>query len=393
MVDELKPGVYFVGALHPDRRLFDKLIPLPDGTSYNSYLLVGSEKTALIDTVDPEKTEILLNNIDSVGPERIDYVIANHAEQDHSGSIPAVLERYPGAQVVCNQKCKGMLIDHLHIPEEKFYIIEDGQELSLGDKTLRFIFTPWVHWPETMSTYLLEDKILFSCDFFGAHIALDGVFVEDKERVYNSAKRYYAEIMMPFAIPIRKNLEILGGLEIDMIAPSHGQVYRDPSFIINAYNDWSSDIVRNVVMIPFISMHDSTRVAVDHLDRMLKQRGIKTLVYDLATADVGEIAMGLLDAATIVFGSPCFLSGIHPSVANAAFIINCLRPKTRFLSMVSSYGWGGRASGQLQEMLPLLKTEMLEPVLIKGLPHKEDLAAIEALSDKIKEKHDGGALR
>jgi flavorubredoxin len=149
---ELTKGVHAVGAIDPERTLFDQLIPLPQGTSYNSYLVKGSEKTALIDTVDPSKFEILAKNLEGI--EKIDYVIAHHAEQDHSGSIPAILEKFPKAQVVTSAKAKDFLIKLLHIPNEKFLLIKDGETLSLGDKTLRFVFTPWVHWPETMSTYL-----------------------------------------------------------------------------------------------------------------------------------------------------------------------------------------------------------------------------------------------
>ncbi|MFC1950563.1 MBL fold metallo-hydrolase, partial [Chloroflexota bacterium] len=153
---EIKPGIYWVGAIDWDRRLFDSLIPLPDGTSYNSYLIKGSEKTALIDTVDSTMLDMLLNNLEQLGVRRIDYVVANHAEQDHSGAIPQVLEKYPEAKVVCTPKCKGMLIDLLIIPEAKFITVDDKEPISLGNKTLELIHAPWVHWPETMLTYLRE---------------------------------------------------------------------------------------------------------------------------------------------------------------------------------------------------------------------------------------------
>src|SRR4030042_1682372 len=145
---EIKANIYAVGAIDWGARLFDRLIPLPDGTTYNSYLIKGSEKTALLDTVDPTKTDVLLDNLAELGIDRIDYIIAHHAEQDHSGSLPDVLLLYPHPKVVANPKCKAMLMDLLPIDDEKFLTVEDGQTLSLGDKTLRFIYTPWVHWPE-----------------------------------------------------------------------------------------------------------------------------------------------------------------------------------------------------------------------------------------------------
>ncbi len=240
-VRKIKSEIFSVGAIDWDRRLFDELIPLPDGTSYNSYLIKGSEKTALIDTVDPDKEVELMNNLKKLNVKNIDYIIANHAEQDHSGTIPKILELYQNAKVVTNKKCKSMLMDLLQIPEEQFVVVADRETISLGNKTLKFILAPWVHWPETMLTYLLEDKILFSCDFFGSHFALSDIYVQDKAKVYESAKRYYAEIMMPFRNNIKKNLEKISDLEIEIIAPSHGPIYDDPEFIIDAYKDWISD--------------------------------------------------------------------------------------------------------------------------------------------------------
>ena len=233
---EIRPGVYWVGAIDWDIRLFDALIPLPDGTSYNSYLIKGSEKTALIDTVDPTKENVLLDQLNQLGIENIDYVIANHAEPDHSGTIPRVLEQYPQAKVVATPKCKDMLIDLLMIPESRFMTVGDQETISLGDRTLEFIYTPWVHWPETMVTYLREDKMLFSCDFFGSHLATTDLYVTDEGQVYEAAKRYYGEIMMPFRTAIQKNLEKIKGYQIDIIAPSHGPMYDQPEFILKAYH-------------------------------------------------------------------------------------------------------------------------------------------------------------
>ncbi|MFQ5816141.1 MAG: MBL fold metallo-hydrolase, partial [Candidatus Hydrothermarchaeaceae archaeon] len=158
-VREIKHGIYSVGAIDWDRRLFDALIPLPDGTSYNSYLIKGSEKTALIDTVDPTMEDVLIDHLNRLGVENIDYVVAHHAEQDHSGSLPRVVEKYAQAKVLATPRCKEMLIDLLMIPEERFITVNDKETVSLGDRTLEFIHAPWVHWPETMLTYLREDKI------------------------------------------------------------------------------------------------------------------------------------------------------------------------------------------------------------------------------------------
>ena len=387
MVNEIKPNVYSVGALDWDRRLFDELIPLPDGTSYNAYLIKGSEKTALLDAVDPAKTSVLMDNLIKAGIERLDYIIAHHGEQDHSGSIPDVLLLYPEAKVVTNAKCRGMLMDLLHIEEDKFITIEDGQTLSLGDKTLKFVFIPWVHWPETLGTYLAEDKIFFPCDFFGSHLATTSVFVEDEPFVYECAKRYYAEIMMPFRTPIKNNLKKMESLDIEMIAPSHGPIYQRPKFIIDAYKDWVGDEVKNEVVMAYVSMHDSTRKMVEYFVDSLAEQGIKVRQFNLVGVDIGELAIALVDAATVVIGSPTFLVGPHPAAAYAAMLTNALRPKTRFISIIGSFSWAGKMVEQLTGLLSNLKVEVIEPVVAKGLPKDEDFLALDKLAETIAEKH------
>jgi len=384
---ELKPRIYAVGAIDWDRRLFDELIPLPDGTSYNSYLIQGSEKMALIDTVDPAMTDVLIRNLEELETGDIDYVIANHAEQDHSGSLPQILELYTNAKVVCTPKCKDLLMDSLLIHQDKFITVEDGKTLSLGDKTLEFVHAPWVHWPETMLTYLREDRMLFTCDFLGSHLATSDLYVTDEATVYEAAKRYYAEIMMPFRPIIKKNLARLNDLAIDIIAPSHGPAYKEPEFILNAYRDWASDDVKNEVVIPYISMHGSTKKMVDHFAEALIERGITVKLFNLSEPDIGKLAMALVDAATVVIGSPTVLVGPHPKVVYAACLANALRPKLKFASIIGSYGWGSRMVEQLTGMIPNLKVELLEPVVVKGVPGEEAFKALDRLADGIANKH------
>jgi flavorubredoxin len=384
---EIKPGVYWVGVVDWDRRLFDALIPLPDGTSYNSYLVQGSEKTALIDTVDATMPDALLNNLQQLGVKRIDYVITNHAEQDHSGALPAVLDRYPEAKVVCTPKCQGMLIDLMLAPERQIITVEDKETLSLGNRTLEFIHTPWVHWPETMVTYLQEEKILFSCDFFGSHLATSDLFVTDEGQAYESAKRYYAEIMMPFRTSIQKNLEAVKSHAIDIIAPSHGPLHQHPEFIMNAYRSWAFDEPKNIVVLPYISMHGSTRKMVEYFVGALVQRGVTVKQFDLSVTDIGKLAMALVDVATVVLGTPTVLIGPHPGVAYAAFLANALRPNIKFISIIGSYGWGSRAVEQLSAMIPNLKVEVLEPVIGRGFPKEPEFKALDNLAAAIAAKH------
>ncbi len=386
-IKKIRDDIYSVRAIDWDRKLFDELIPLPDGTSYNAYLIRGSGKIALIDTVDPAKENELVNNLKKLGIRNIDYIIAHHAEQDHSGSIPKILEIYPNAKVVTNLKCKNMLADLLLIPEDKFIEIKDWETISLGNKTLQFIMTPWVHWPETMVTYLKEDRILFPCDFLGSHYASSDLYVTNEAKVYESAKRYYAEIMMPFRLNIRKNLEKLKDLEIEMIAPSHGQVYNNAEFILDAYRDWISDDVKNEVVIPYVSMHGSTEKMVEYFMDSLMEKGITVKPFNLTVIDIGELAIALVDAATVVIASPTVLVGPHPSVVYAAFLANALRPKTKFASIIGSYGWGGKMVDQIVGMLGNLKVELLSTVMVKGFPKGEDFRALDDLASEIFNKH------
>lgn len=384
---EVCRDIFWVGALDWDRRLFDELIPLPHGTSYNSYLIKGSEKTALIDTVDPTKEYELISNLVKLGVERIDYIIANHAEQDHAGSLPMVLEFFPNAQIVTNEKCRDLLIALLHIPPERFRVIKDLEALSLGDRTLEFLLTPWTHWPETQVTFLREDRILFPCDLFGSHIATSDLFMQDERTTYLSAKRYYAEIMMPFRASIRGYLEKVNALSVAVIAPSHGPIYQKPQFILDAYADWTSDAVKNEVVIPYSSMHGSTQKMVDYLVDALLARGIKVHPFNLSKTDVGELAMALVDPATVVIATPTVLFGPHPQVVYATYLANLLKPKVRFVSVIGSYGWGGKAVETIVKMLDHLKVEVLEPVMVRGLPDEAAMRGLDRLADDILKKH------
>ena len=382
---KIKEDVFWVGAVDWDRRLFDSLVPLPDGTSYNAYLIYGSEKIALLDTVDPSMTAVLMSRLNDV--KNIDFIISHHAEQDHSGAIPCVLEKYKNAKVIATAKAKPMLVEHLHIPEERIITVNDGETLSLGNKTLEFIHAPWVHWPETMFTYLREDKMLFTCDLFGSHFATSDIFYSEYWHVCDAAKRYYAEVMMPFRTTIRKHLEKMKQYQIDMIAPSHGPVHNDPECIIQSHREWVSDALSNTVVMPYVTMHGSTQLMVNYLTEALAEKGVKVERFNLAVTDTGKLAMALVDAATIVIGSPTVLVGAHPLVISAAFLANALKPKLKFASIIGSYGWGGKMVEQIGGMLSNLKLEMLAPVIIKGQPKAEDYQALDRLADEIASKH------
>jgi len=382
--EKITNDVYSLRVNHFNRRLFDSLIPLPEGTSYNAYLVKGAEKTALLDSADPEKAAVLFEYLKA--EKKIDYVIAHHAEQDHSGSIPLVLEKYPGAKVVTNPKCKEFLMTHLHLPADKFIEVKDGETLQLGGKTLEFVYLPWVHWPETMGTYLREEKVLFSCDFFGSHLATSALFSEEHV-VYEPMKRYYAEIMMPFRSNIKSHLEKLAKYDIAYICPSHGPVHRNPKFVMDIYRAWAVSEPHNKAVVAYISMHGSTYMLVNRLVSRLQEAGVCVEKLNLDQMDEGRVAMSLVDAATIVIGTPTVLTGPHPKAVYAAHLANLLRPKAKFVSVIGSFGWGGKAVETIAGLIPNIKAEVLKPVMIKGMPTEADLALIDELGALIAEKH------
>ena len=385
-VRKIKDDIYAVGVVDWDRRLFDELIPLPDGTSYNAYLIEGSEATALIDTVEEDFSEKLINNLKELNIDKIDYIISNHSEPDHSGSLGEVIDEFPEAKILATEKAESMLNDLLEIPQDKIQVVEGKETLSLGNKTLEFIDTPWVHWPETMSTYLKEDEILFSCDFLGSHLATSDLYVEDKPEVYEAAKRYYAEIMMPFRKIIKSNLKKLEEYDFYLIAPSHGPIYDEPEFILNAYKDWVSDEVKPEVVVPYISMHGSTEEMVDYFVDQLMEKDIKVKPFNMTNTDLGDLAISLVDAAVVVMGSPTVLTGPHPDMAYVAILANALRPKTKYASIIGSYGWAGNMVDDIVNMIPKLNVELFDPVVAKGKPSAEDYQNLDKMIAEIEEK-------
>lgn len=382
---EIKNNIFYCGLNDCDRRIFDELIPLEHGTSYNSYLVKGSEKTAIIDTMYPPKTVEYLKRFAENQLGKVDYIIANHGEQDHSGSIPAMLEKFPEAIVVTNAVCAGNLKEMLLVPESKIKVITNNEELSLGNKTLKFLIAPGVHWPDTMFTYLVEDNLLCTCDFLGAHYTFkeDEIFAPDSKELEHSAKRYYAEIMMPFRGVCKKYTQQVKDLNPDMILPSHGPIYKNPKFILDLYADWTADEGKNLVLLPYVSMYGSTEEMIDYLVEKLNAKGIKTEKFDIVTGDLGDLAMGLVDATAIILGSSMVLASPHPMAANVAYLANLLRPKAKIASFVGSYGWGGNLFGKLGEMLSGLKLDVIEPLLVKGKPDSNDFKKLDEMVEII----------
>lgn len=384
---KIKEDIYFCGLNDNDRKIFDELIPLENGTSYNSYLVKGSEKTAVIDAMYLPFGQDYLKNFDENGVSKVDYIIANHGEQDHTGVLPLMLEKFPEAKIVTNKTCAENLKSMLFIPEDKIIVVQNEEELSLGNKTLKFIFAPNVHWPDTMFTYIEEDNILCTCDFLGAHYTFEDVFATPSEELKRSVKRYYAEIMMPFRVMCKKYLQIIKAMNVDIIMPSHGPIYKDIDYILDLYTEMTKDETKNLVVLPYVSMYGSVKEMIEYLDKNLRTKGVETFKFDIIRGDLGELATAMIDATTIVIGTSMVLAGPHPASVNVAYITDLLKPKAKFASFVGSFGWGGKLFEPFSTMLSKLRLEVIDPVLEKGKATPETYKQLDVMIDSIVEKH------
>ncbi len=380
---QLKDAVYHVGARDWNRRVFDALIPLPKGTSYNSYLIAGNNKTALIDTVNPGFEQILEGKINQITKiTDLDYIVMNHAEPDHAGAIPYIFKRNEKVRLITSQRGKDLAYIYYEIPEERIDIVEDGNKLELGGKTLSFIEAPWLHWPETIFTFLQEDNILFPCDFFGSHISI-GNFDDEVDDLIPYAKKYFGEIMMPFANKGQKALEKLSGYDIKMIAPSHGPVYKNPDRIINKYQEWTKGQTKEKVIIIYVSMWGSTEKMVKAILETLLKEKIEVVIYNMVNADIGEIAGDLVDSRAIVIGTPSVIGGMHPLMTYTASLLKVLKPPLKFAALLSSYGWSESASRQATEVVEKAKIELVGAHLVEGPPNQGDFQIINELGNKL----------
>jgi len=388
-ITRLSDNVYWVGVRDWNRRLFDALIPLPKGTSYNAYIIIGDNKKALIDTVNPGFEKELEEKVKRIAePSEIDYIIMNHAEPDHAGSIPYMLKKSSKAKLVTSVQGARMAQRFYDVPTDRLITVRDQETISLGDKTLRFIEAPMLHWPETMFTYLNEDKILFPCDFFGSHIA-GGSFDDEVEDLLVHAQRYFGEIMMPFRTMGQRALEKIKDVDINTIAPSHGPVHRNPERILNAYRKWVNGETKQKAIVAYATMWHSTEKMIQPLVETLASEGIETAVCNLAVSDIGDIAKDLVDARAIVLGAPTVLGGVHPLAVYATYLVKALRPPLKFALVLSSYGWGGGAIRHIQEILGQTKLELVGAMEINGPPSEDDIKKVTelgiALAKKIKE--------
>jgi flavorubredoxin len=383
---QIRDGVFYVGVRDWNRRLFDALIPLPQGTTYNAYLIKGTEKTALIDTVNPgfePELEGKISNVSSVG--QIDYIIMNHAEPDHAGAIPYLLAANSKAKLVATKIGAQAARVYFRVPDERIISVKDYDILELGGKTLKFIEAPMLHWPETMFTYLMQDKILFSCDFFGMHTAY-GFYDDEVDELKSFAQRYFGEIMMPFRSLGLRAMEKIRNMEIEVIAPSHGPIHKNPKRIWENYEKWTNGETKEKVIVVYVSMWKSTEKMVNHIVEVLLQKGIHVSLYNLVNSDLGEVAKDLVDARGIVLGTPTVLGKMHPLAVYAAHLVKVLKPPLKLGVVLTSYGWSKGALSHAVEILGPTGLEVVGAMEVNGSPTENDLGEVRLIGEELAKK-------
>jgi flavorubredoxin len=364
---ELAKKVYWVGVEDPNLRVFDIVVQTDYGTTYNSYLLMG-EKVALVDAVKEGFEDLYFAHIEEHIPlERIDYLIVNHTEPDHSGAIKALLARNPKIRLVCSKPAMPFLRNVINDESVVIDGVKGGDRLDLGGLSVEFLSAPFMHWPDTMFSYCPEEKILFSCDAYGAHLApYETIFAKPGDQLQErEAWHYYDAIMRPYAPYCLKASQSVIGKEISIVAPSHGPINREePKHFIEKYIEWATP--KNTgdqrrVLIAFASSYGNTRMMAQEIDQTLKQNGLATTIVDLAHIHAKELRDHYEAADAILFGTPTFVGDVVKPVWEAAQLLMTVSSVGKKAAVFGSYGWGGQAVDILESYLENLKLKVHKP--------------------------------
>ena len=388
---QLTDGVYWVGVVDWNLRDFHGYTT-PRGGTYNAYLIVD-EKIALVDTVKHGFAGGMTDRIkEIIDPSKIDFIISNHVESDHSGSLPEIIKTASHAQVICTEKGKEGLLKYYQ-GNWNFRTVRTGDELKLGKKTLFFITAPMLHWPDSMFTYLKEDKILLSNDAFGQHLASSFRFDEDVcslagyecDTLMDEAAKYYANILMPFGGIILKKIEELKklGIEMKMIAPSHGMIWTNPGKIIDAYLNWANGVSKQKVLVIYDTMWNSTEIMANEILHGAADSGVEAALFHLRKTEWSEIVKEALEARAIIIGTPTLNNGMFPTVGGFLTYLLGLKPKNKLWATFGSYGWAGGGVKGVNEKLKLSGYEPLESLEVVFRPDDADMAKCYALGQKM----------
>ncbi|NWG05034.1 MAG: FprA family A-type flavoprotein [Syntrophaceae bacterium] len=373
---ELKKGTYWVGAIDWNIRDFHGYSTAL-GTTYNAYLILD-EKNVLVDTVKaPFYLEMLGRISEIIDPSRIDVVVANHVEMDHSGSLIQMVERIGSPTVITSERGQKGLIKHYKKPL-KFKTVKSGETFPIGHRTLTFVEAPMLHWPDSMFTYIPEDKLLLPNDAFGQHLASCQRFEDEVgDDVIKHAAKYYANILWPLAPLILKKVEevVRMGIHIDMIGPSHGLIWRkNPGRIIQAYVDWSQGKVNNKILVIYDTMWGSTEAMAKAILKGLIEEGVEARLLHLRSNHRSDIIEEMLMAKGVLLGSPTLNNGMFPTMGDFLTYMKGLRPKGKVFGLFGSHGWGGGAIKEMRRTLEQEKFEVWEKELpVQFVPDQKEL--------------------
>ena len=385
---QIKPEIYWVGGIDWNLRNFHGY-STNRGTTYNAYLIID-KKITLVDTVKHYLFDEMLARIkEIVDPSKIDYIVSNHVEMDHSGSILKMLEYCPNATVITSTRGEKGL--RLHYKKDlKFKVVNSGDTVNIGKRTLHFVHIPMVHWPDSMVTYIPSDKLLPPNDAFGQHIATEERFDDELEWgiLKEEAAKYYANIVMPYGDQVKKALETVDGLDINMIAPSHGIIWR--SFIpkiMKEYKKWAGYETENKALIIYDTMWGSTEKIAYALAEGIEETGIPIIIRNLKNTDISDIMTDVNSSKYILFGSPTMNNTMLPSMGGLLTYLKGLRPKNRIGFVFGSYGWGGQAVGEIEKILNDLHWELPEKsIRINYIPDEADLNNAKKIGKKLVKK-------
>lgn len=387
---EIKPGLYWIGSEDPDLRTFDDLFPTEHGTTYNSYLIKGNDKIAIIDTVKAKRTDEFMDKVKSlVDPAKVDYLIVNHTEPDHSGAIAYLLEHSPNAVIYCTTAAKNFLTNQLHKPFT-CVTVKDGDTIDLGGRTLRFILAPFLHWPDTMFTRLEEENILFSCDAFGAHFCAPGKRYNDETDDITSARQFYFDtIFRPFKDKVLAAVEKIRHDVIDMICPSHGPIIRkDPWRAIQQFETWSKPPAPSKkIFVLYLSPHGNTELMAKAVAQGASVDGVEVISYHTNHLSTAELRNLMEDASAFIFGIPTIARDIPPPIWELFAYLTTVKLKTNIAGCFGSYGWSGEACKMGEDRLKGIGFKIPVPsVRACFKPTPEVLEQCEALGRGIAEE-------
>ncbi len=381
--------VHYIGTNDRKKSLFENNWPLPNGVSYNSYL-ISDIKTVLIDTLEFGSKNDYLEDIDAILEGRsLDFLVVNHMEPDHSSMITWLIRRYPDLKIVTNSKAFKMLEGFYGVQKGSILEVKDGDILDTGYHKLKFIMTPWVHWPETMMTYDITDGILFSCDAFGSFGTLDGGIFDDEINFSfyeDEMRRYFSNIVGKYSHMVQKAFSKLEGVSVNFICPSHGPIWRErPSLALSLYDKWSKHEAEDGVVIAFASMYGNTEKMADYVARLIAERGVKNIrIYDVSKTHVSFILNEIWRFKSVILGSSAYNSGMHPMMHHLCNELEVLNPKNKNYALFGSYSWSGGGLKSLSAFAEKMEwKEIAPPVELLGSPDEEKMSGFLEIAQKI----------